>query len=226
MPVPRWASVYLHQDQGEAPVRLDSHGWAWPLLCVRCSLVIDEIPEVPIVVAVRVELESDDTVTVGVDHREDRLRARIERELLVGVGAVTVRAGAHWRVGVRWSGAKHDDEHRARHGDDEGGDDAHRVHSDSFLRARFVALTSDCGAILPLAQPKRQGPSTPCLVRPPTWIPGRGQERPESPRSRTVRICREAAPNASAALRRGRSAPPIAQRGSERCLRRFGIVGR
>jgi hypothetical protein len=50
---------------------------------VRCSLVIDEIPEVPIVVAVGVELEADDTVTVGVDHREDRLRVRIERELLV-----------------------------------------------------------------------------------------------------------------------------------------------
>ena len=40
-------------------------------------------------VAVRVGLEADDTVTVGVDHREDRLRVRIERELLVRVGLVT-----------------------------------------------------------------------------------------------------------------------------------------
>src|SRR4029077_14785966 len=123
MPVPRWASVSLHQGQGKAPVQLDSPGWAWPPLWVRCSLVIDEIPEVPIVVAVRVELDADDTVTVGVDHREDRLRVRIERELLVRIGAVAVRAGADWRVGVRWCGAKYDGEHRARHSDDQGGDD-------------------------------------------------------------------------------------------------------
>jgi hypothetical protein len=68
---------------------------------VRCSLVIDEIPEVSILVAVGVGLEADDTITVGVDHREDRLPVRIESELLIRVGAVAVRSGADWRVGVR-----------------------------------------------------------------------------------------------------------------------------
>jgi hypothetical protein len=148
MPVPRWASVYLHQGQGEAPVRLDAHGWAWPLLCVWCSLVIDEIPEVPIVVAVGVELETDDTVTVGVDHREDRLRVRIERELLVRVGAVAVQvptgvsAFADAAPSMTASTGLVMATTRA-------GATLKGFIRDSFRRARFVALTSDCGAILP-----------------------------------------------------------------------------
>src|SRR4051794_2407674 len=64
------------------------------------SLVINEVSKVPIVVAVRIEHEADDSVVVRVNDREDGLRVRIERELLVGITSVAVGAGAYLRMGV------------------------------------------------------------------------------------------------------------------------------